>query len=167
ISETEMSEMNARAREKSDRAAHGREAHIAADFLRDKLKLDVTVEEESVWDYLLRLTRQHLLLVAISLGAAVVVAIPLGVLAARQPVTGQAILGIVSILQTIPSLALLVFLIPLLGIGGKPAVAALFVYSLLPIVRNTYAGLHDIPSGVRESAAALGLPPGPVLRLVE
>src|SRR5262249_45455383 len=154
------------AQAKDGRGTRGRETRIAAEFLHDKLKLDVHVEEESVWDYLLRLTRQHLFLVAISLGVAVIVAIPLGVLAARQPIAGQAILGVVSILQTVPSLALLVFLIPLLGIGAKPAMAALFLYSLLPIVRNTYAGLHDISSGVRESAAALGLPPGAVMRLV-
>ncbi|MBT3606579.1 MAG: ABC transporter permease, partial [Candidatus Latescibacteria bacterium] len=66
----------------------------------------------------------------------------------------------------IPSLALLVFMIPLLGIGGPPAIVALFLYSLLPIVRNTYAGLHDIPVTIRESAAALGLSEGAQLRLV-
>jgi osmoprotectant transport system permease protein len=73
----------------------------------------------------------------------------------------------VGIIQTIPSLALLVFMIPLLGIGGPPAIVALFLYSLLPIVRNTYAGLHDIPIQIRESAIALGLPPGARLRLIE
>jgi osmoprotectant transport system permease protein len=70
-------------------------------------------------------------------------------------------------IQTIPSLALLVFMIPLLGIGGAPAIAALFLYSVLPIVRNTYTGLHTIPLHVRESAEALGLSPGARLRLVE
>src|SRR5262249_45190760 len=71
------------------------------------------------------------------------------------------------ILQTVPSMALLVLLIPLLGIGVKPALTALFLYSLLPIVRNTHAGLTQVQSSVRESAAALGLPPPAVLRLVE
>src|SRR5207302_11144373 len=66
-----------------------------------------------------------------------------------------------------PPLALLAFFIPALGIGLKPAILALFLYSLLPIVRNTHAGLRDIPVSVRESAAALGLPPGAILRLVE
>jgi osmoprotectant transport system permease protein len=162
ISEAEMTEMNSRAKQK-----RVRENHIAAGFLREKLGLSIHVEEESLFGYLLRLTGEHLLLVVVSLGAAVVVAVPLGVLAAKRPVAGQVILGVVSVVQTIPSLALLVFLIPLLGIGGLPAVAALFLYSLLPIVRNTYAGLHDIPSGVRESASALGLPPRAVLRLIE
>lgn len=95
------------------------------------------------------------------------VAIPLGVLSARQPRLGQIILGAVGLLQTIPSLALLVFMIPLFGIGGLPAVAALFLYSLLPIVRNTYTGLRDIPPELIESARALGLPRGARLRLIE
>ncbi|HQU45697.1 MAG TPA: ABC transporter permease, partial [Pirellulales bacterium] len=71
------------------------------------------------------------------------------------------------LIQTIPSLALLVFMIPVLGLGAKPAIVALFLYSLLPIVRNTYVGLHDIPASLRESAEALGLPPFARLRLVE
>jgi len=81
--------------------------------------------------------------------------------------TGQLIMGVVGIIQTIPSLALLVFMIPLMGIGGPPAIVALFLYSLLPIVRNTFTGLRDIPPDVRESAEALGLPAGARLRLVE
>jgi osmoprotectant transport system permease protein len=80
---------------------------------------------------------------------------------------GQFILGCVGIIQTIPSLALLVFMIPLLGIGGPPAIAALFLYSLLPIVRNTYTGIHDIPLHIRESSEAIGLSAGARLRIVE
>ncbi|NND73316.1 MAG: ABC transporter permease, partial [Rhodothermales bacterium] len=67
------------------------------------------------------------------------------------------ILGVVGALYTIPALALLVFMIPLLGIGAIPAIVALFLYSLLPIVRNTHAGIHSIPSQLRESALAMGL----------
>ena len=93
--------------------------------------------------------------------------VPLGILAYRRPRLGPLILGAAGVIQTLPSLALLVFMIPLLGIGGPPALAALFLYSLLPIVRNTFTGLADIPSHVRESAEALGLPPGARLRLVE
>jgi osmoprotectant transport system permease protein len=77
------------------------------------------------------------------------------------------VLGAAGIIQTIPSLALFVFMIPLLGIGGPPAVVALFLYSLLPIIRNTYAGLKDIPSAIIESAQALGLPSRARLRIVE
>ena len=81
--------------------------------------------------------------------------------------TSQIVLATTGVIQTIPSLALLVFMIPLLGIGAPPAIAALFLYSLLPIVRNTYTGLHDIPDALRESAEALGLPARARLRLVE
>jgi osmoprotectant transport system permease protein len=95
------------------------------------------------------------------------VAVPLGVAADRYPKFGPIILSITGIIQTIPALALLVVLIPLLGIGAVPAIVALFLYSLLPIVRNTYTGLHDIPTPILESASALGLPPGARLRLVE
>jgi osmoprotectant transport system permease protein len=77
------------------------------------------------------------------------------------------VLALVGIVQTIPSLALLVFMIPLLGIGARPAIAALFLYGLLPIVRNTHAGLTGLAPELRESAEALGLPPGARLRLVE
>ncbi len=101
----------------------------------------------------------HLLLVGLSLGAAVAVALPLGVLAAAAPRLGQALLALSGIAQTIPSLAALVFMIPLLGIGRAPALAALFFYSLLPIVQNTFVGLRHIPLPLRESAQALGLSP--------
>jgi len=115
-----------------------------------------------------RLTRQHVLLVFVSLAAAVVVGIPLGVWAARTARAAQPILSMVGVIQTIPSLALLAFLIPLLGtIGTWPALVALFLYSLLPIVRNTHSGLTDIAPPLRESAQALGLPSGARLRLVE
>jgi osmoprotectant transport system permease protein len=119
------------------------------------------------WERLARHTAEHLRLVAISLAAALLVALPLGVLAARQRRLGQVVLAVVGILQTLPSLALLVLFVPVLGIGPLPAVVALFLYSLLPVVRNTHAGLVDIPNSVRESAEALGLPPRAILRLVE
>lgn len=103
-------------------------------------------------------TLEHLALVGISLGLALVVALPLGVLAARRPQLGQVVLSLTGVLQTLPSLAVFVFMIPLFGIGAKPAIAALFLYSLLPIVRNTHAGLTGIPRDLRETAAAIGLP---------
>jgi osmoprotectant transport system permease protein len=122
---------------------------------------------ETTVDRLLRLTGQHLRIVAVSLLAAILLAVPLGILGARQPEVGQAILAVVGIIQTIPSLALLVFMVPLLGLGVWPAIAALFLYSLLPIVRNTYTGLHEIPLPLRETAEALGLPTLARLRLIE
>ncbi len=104
-------------------------------------------------------TREHLALVGISLALALLVALPLGVFSARRPRLGQLVLSMTGVLQTLPSLAVFVFMIPLFGIGANPAIAALFLYSLLPIVRNTHAGLIGIPLELRETAAAIGLPP--------
>lgn len=112
-------------------------------------------------------TLQHLALVGVSLSLAILLAVPLGVLAAHHRRLGQVVLGLVGILQTVPSLALFVFMIPLFGIGATPAIAALFLYSLLPILRNTHAGLVGIEPSLRESAAALGLPAGVRLWRVE
>ncbi|HEX7006878.1 MAG TPA: glycine betaine ABC transporter substrate-binding protein [Alphaproteobacteria bacterium] len=157
-----MTRLNARVK-----IARETERAVAADFLRRRLGLDVAVTEESWTQRLVRHTVEHLTLVGISLTAAILLAVPLGIVAFAVPGVAQPLLGVVGLIQTIPSLALFVFMIPLLGIGGPPAVVALFLYSLLPIVRNTYAGLQDIPGDVRESAAALGLPLFARLRLVE
>jgi osmoprotectant transport system permease protein len=154
--------MNARA--KLERVPTSR---VAAEFVARDLGVRAEARAEGAVRRILRHTGEHLLLVAISLLAAIAVAVPLGIVAARRPRAGHFILGAVGVIQTVPSLALLVFMIPLLGIGGPPAVVALFLYSLLPIVRNTAAGLRDIPPPLRESAAALGLPPFARLRLVE
>jgi len=143
------------------------EAKVVADFLAERFSLKSAVAHETMTERVWRHTKEHLYLVSISLLAAILISIPLGIIAERKSGLGQIVLSIVSIIQTIPSLALLVFMIPLLGIGGPPAIAALFLYSLLPVVRNTYAGLRDIPPPVRESAEALGLPPWARLRLVE
>jgi osmoprotectant transport system permease protein len=115
-----------------------------------------------------RLTGEHLLLVFVSLAASIAVGIPLGVAAAKLPRAEQVILGVVGVIQTIPSLALFAFLIALVGtIGTWPALIALFLYALLPIVRNTCAGLTGISRGMRQAALALGLAPRDRLRLVE
>lgn len=115
-----------------------------------------------------RLTLQHLELVAVSLLLAILAGIPLGIAAARPGWVSGAILGGVGVIQTIPSLALLALLvaIPSLGISLRTAVVALFLYSLLPIVRNTAAGLASVPPSLRESAEALGLEPAARLRKV-
>jgi osmoprotectant transport system substrate-binding protein/osmoprotectant transport system permease protein len=105
-----------------------------------------------------RLTGQHLLLVSVSLAAGIAVGVPLGVAAAKLPRLAQIILGTVGVIQTIPSLALFAFLIAAVGtIGTFPALIALFLYALLPIVRNTHAGITGIGNGVRQAAMALGL----------
>jgi osmoprotectant transport system permease protein len=114
------------------------------------------------------LARQHLLLVLLALLGGCAAGIPLGVLAALVPRLRQAVLGIAGMLQTVPSLALLAVLIPLLGrIGTVPALVALCAYALLPIVRNTCTGLLQVPSGLRTAALALGLTRAQSLRAVE
>src|SRR5205807_7180329 len=116
---------------------------------------------ESFPHKLARWTLRHLQLAGFSLLLAVIVGIPLGIVASRGGPIGHGILGFASIVQTIPSLALLALLVPLpfFGISVRTAIAALFLYGLLPIVRNTATGLQDIALPVRESAIALGLEP--------
>ncbi len=122
---------------------------------------------ESFSQKLARWTLRHLQLAGFSLLLSVIFGIPLGIVASRGGAIGQAILGFASIVQTIPSLALLALLVPLpfFGISVRTAIAALFLYGLLPIVRNTASGLQDIPRSLRESAIALGL--SPIARLWE
>ena len=115
-----------------------------------------------------RLALQHLMLVFGSLLIAIAVGVPLGVAAWRWPRSAGWLLGAVAVLQTIPSLALLAFLIALLGsIGLVPALVALFLYALLPIVRNTHAGLRGVPEGLGQAALSLGLTPRQSLRQVQ
>lgn len=111
------------------------------------------------WSSILSRATRHLELVSISLSISILVGIPLGVLASRSAHLARWILSLAGLLQTVPSLALLAFVIPITGVGPKPALLALFVYSLLPIVRNTYTGLTNLPGNLSEAAEALGLPP--------
>src|SRR5205823_1630934 len=104
-----------------------------------------------------RLTIEHLQLVLVSLVVAVALGVPLGIVAARRRRLGQVELMGVGVLQTIPALALLSFMIPLFGIGTVPALVALCLYALLPIVRNTYAGLVSLDPRLVEMAGVLGL----------
>jgi len=143
------------------------ESKVAVGFLEEKFNIKLNSYEVTIGDKLIQYTYEHLYLVSISLVSAIIVSIPLGVIAYKRPKFGQFVLGMVGVIQTIPSLALIVFMIPLLGIGAKPAIAALFLYSMLPIVRNTYSGLKDIPQPLRESAEALGLPSNVRLRRIE
>ena len=105
-----------------------------------------------------RLTGEHLVLVFVSLAASIAAGIPLGILSHKVKAMTQVVLGVVGVIQTIPALALFAFLIALLGaIGTVPALIALFLYALLPIVRNTHAGLEAVGKGMRQAALALGL----------
>lgn len=115
-----------------------------------------------------RLLRQHVLLVVVAVGVAIALGVPLGILAAGTPALKQPVLALTGILQTIPSLALLAMLIPLLGsIGTAPALVALVLYALLPIVQNTCTGLAGLPAGLSQAALSLGLTPRQRLRLID
>jgi osmoprotectant transport system substrate-binding protein/osmoprotectant transport system permease protein len=115
-----------------------------------------------------RLTAEHLALVFMSLAASIVVGIPLGIMAVKRPATEGLILGATGMVQTIPALALLAFLIPVTGrIGVVPAFIALALYALLPIVRNTHAALAQISRGMKEAARSLGLEEDTILRKIE
>lgn len=116
---------------------------------------------------LVRLTAQHLLLVFGSLLMALLTGIPLAIAAWQRPRLGAIVLGTVGVVQTVPSLALLAFLIAVMGtIGYAPALVALWVYALLPVVANTVAGLRGVPRELQLAARALGLSPAQSLRLV-
>ena len=170
-----MMQMNARAELAGAEPSRVSESRAAADFLADRMNIRVAVQEETVAGQVWKYTVQHLDLVRKSLVPAILIAIPLGVLATKRPVCGQVILAAVGIIQTVPALALLVILmkpvslvgLSSIGAGSLNAVVALFLYSLLPIVRNTYTGLKGIPGGMHESAEALGLPSFARLRLIE
>jgi osmoprotectant transport system permease protein len=158
IDEAAMTSMNARV--ELDGLS---EQSVAADFLAEVHGIQSTVQGRSVAQDVIRYTLEHLNMVAVSLVAAMLVAIPLGIIAVRESRLAQPILGAVGVIQTIPSIALLVLLIRPVSyfsdeLGYPQAVVALFLYSLLPIVRNTYTGLRGIPPQLHESAVALGLP---------
>lgn len=116
------------------------------------------------------LAGQHVLLVAAATAIAVAVGVPLGVALTRRPRLARPILGAANVIQTIPSLALFGFLIPvpfLGGIGARTAIVALVLYGLLPILRNTHAGIRSVDPAIVEAADGLGMTPGQRLRLVE
>lgn len=114
-----------------------------------------------------RQTLEHLGLTLFSVLLAIIIGVPLGVLCTRQKRLATVILSGVGVLQTIPSIALLGFMIPLLGIGAVPATVALFLYALLPIVRNTFTGIQGVDASVREAATGMGLSSGQLLTKVE
>lgn len=143
------------------------ETEVAAQFVTNNFGLVVRERPMGLANRFLHRTIEHLRLTVLSLAAAILFGLPLGVVAAKRPALGQAILAAASVMQTIPSLALLVFMIPILGIGAMPAIAALFLYSLLPIIRNTASGLTNISPSIRNSAIALGLTPIRRLVLIE
>ena len=121
------------------------------------------------WREILALTGEHLWLVAVSTAIAIGVGIPVGLMLTRRASLKRPVLAVANVLQTVPSLALFALLIPLrhVGIGWRPAVIALFLYALLPIIRNTVTGIEGVDRSVREAAVAMGMTDGQVLRQVE
>jgi osmoprotectant transport system permease protein len=119
---------------------------------------------------ILALTGEHVLLVLASTLLAVAIGVPLGVALTRRPRLARPVLGFANVVQTIPSLALFGFLIPLPligGIGARTAITALVVYALLPVLRNTYAGILSVDPAVKEAATGIGMTAGQRLRSVE
>lgn len=162
INEEKMVRLNAEAERTKNYA------QAASLYFNDAASQSAENNYQSLAYDIARWTVRHLELVIISMLLAIVVGVPLGIRASRPGFAGQMILGITGVIQTIPSIALLTMLIavPFLGIGTMTAIIALFLYSLLPIVRNTAVGLQDIPLHLRESAEVLGLKPGTRLRKI-
>ncbi len=147
ISETAMQDMNAQADIQKESFAK-----VASQFL-GKAPPAAESGAQKIWQR----TREHLWLVGVALLFSLIVGIPLGVIAVRFHAAGQGILIISALVQTIPSLALLCFLIPVFGVGTKPALAALCLYSLLPVVLNTFTGVRGVDPLHLENARAFGL----------
>lgn len=119
---------------------------------------------------ILQLTLEHIMLVGVAIGLAFIIGFPLGVLMTRKPRLGRPILAFANIVQTIPSLALFGFLIPVPligGIGSQTAIVALFLYSLLPIIRNTFTGISGVDPAIREAGRGMGMTNNQLLRQVE
>ncbi len=167
IDEEQMVAMNAAV------DADGRdEGVVAAAFLEKVLGRPLRAKGEPAgpetwYQRVFKRTVEQVTLVATSLVIAILLGITLGVVAAKTGARGQGIIAVVSAVQTFPGLALLVLFVPIFGIGKEPTIIALTLYSLLPIVRNTYAGITTIPRPIRESALALALPPSMRLTQVE
>ena len=130
--------------------------------------------QQTLWEFmqqqsdkLLTQTLQHIGLTFVSLFIAVLIGLPLGIFITRKKQFSGAILGVAGVLQTVPSIALLGFMIPLLGIGAKPAIVALLLYALLPIIRNTFTGITGVDAAVKEAAVAMGMSKWKVLFKVE
>jgi osmoprotectant transport system permease protein len=160
INEAEMSAMNAE-------AIYGKRSfeEIAHNFLLKKNVLSGDRPEQG--NDLIKKTLQHLALTFVALALAIIVALPLGILLYTNPRASNIILYIAGLLQTIPSIALLAIMIPLFGIGPLPAIVALFLYAILPILRNTVNGLRNVDPLLKEVAASLGMSKMQALKYVE
>lgn len=173
IDDRHMREMNVAVRKSGDHALVARQFLLDSGLIAAPAKAPGQAqapeqETESTASKIVGYTLVHLKLVGLSLLIAILIGLPLGIIASRPGVAGQVIMGTVGVIQTIPSLALLGLLVPIsfLGISMWTAIVALILYSLLPIVRNTATGIQNVPAPIRESAAALGLEPSAQLTKV-
>ena len=130
--------------------------------------------QQNLWEFMVQQsdklgqqTLTHIGLTFIALFIALLVGLPLGIWIGRKPRWARLVLGFAGVMQTIPSIALLGFLIPVLGIGAKPAITALFLYALLPIIRNTYTGIKEVDASVVDAAKGMGMTSGQILRQVQ
>ncbi|WP_018613750.1 ABC transporter permease/substrate-binding protein [Segetibacter koreensis] len=131
-------------------------------------------QQQTLWNFmaqqsdkLLQQTLAHIGLTFISLFLSILIGIPTGIWISRKKKWSGPVLGIAGILQTIPSIALLGFMIPLLGIGARPAIVALMLYAFLPIIRNTYTGIIGVNAAVTDAAKGMGMSPSQILFKVE
>ncbi|MCI1892313.1 ABC transporter permease [Schleiferilactobacillus perolens] len=110
---------------------------------------------------------EHIYISAVALALGVIVAVPLGILLTRAKKIAGFVIGLTSVLQTIPAMALLAMMIPIFGIGTTPAIVALFIYSLMPILRNTYIGMSDVDPNLLDAAKGMGMSNWQSIRWVE
>jgi len=163
ISEDEMQKMNASVLYEKKNFAE-----VASQFLKEKKLISTTVKDNSsIYSDLLSKTGQHLVLTFAGLLLALLVAVPGGILLYWYPRFARPVLYMTGLMQTIPSIALLAMMIPFLGIGMTPAITALFLYALLPIVRNTVTGLQGVDPLLKKVADGIGMNRNQKLRLVE
>ena len=134
----------------------------------------MTEHQQTLWEFmsaesdkLLTQTMEHIGLTFIALILAIIIGLPLGIFISRQRKFSGIVLGVAGVLQTIPSIALLGFMIPVLGIGPKPAIAALLIYALLPVIRNTFTGITGVDPTIKEAALAMGMSKQQILSRVE
>ncbi len=170
LDDATMRHLNARVRK-----LHGDRGKVATEFL-DSLDargnsgpLQATVHPPSRWMRLGKLALQHLALAGLATVLATLVAVPLGIWVTRRRAWAPSVIGLAGVVQTIPSLALLALMVPIpgLGLGARSAIAALFLYALLPLLRNTYAGIESVNPEVIEAARGIGMRHGEILRLIE
>lgn len=140
---------------------------VAKNFLIDKklINADKSTEEKKL--PILRLLWEHITLTILATSLSIIIGLPLGLLISKYDFLSSPILSVAGVIQTFPSLAILGFMIPIFGIGKAPAIAALFLYGLLPIIRNTYTGISSIDSSLKESGKGMGMTPLQIMFMLE